>query len=166
MGKPLVTRERAFSCSVANTSLPAIVPVTQLHYFRTMIAILGRRLRVIASEEYRGKASPYECLLPLRQHTPQTGATPDSIAKGSASIPGWPSSGIWYSFSTFSVSLIQRVYKIKHFLKPSRRFVPCILLDWRQNKLIPAEKNGCFRPQLTSFAWKILHMITELMSNS
>lgn len=27
------------------------------------------------------------------------------------------------------------------------------------------KKNGCFRPQLTSFAWKILHMITELMSN-
>jgi hypothetical protein len=27
------------------------------------------------------------------------------------------------------------------------------------------KKNGCFRPQLTSFALKILHMITELMSD-
>lgn len=42
LGDPLVTQERAFSCSVT-TSLLVRVPVTQLHYFRSTIAILGRR---------------------------------------------------------------------------------------------------------------------------
>lgn len=42
-GEPIIDKERASSGSVADISLPVIVPITQLHNLRRILAILGRR---------------------------------------------------------------------------------------------------------------------------
>ena len=164
MGKPLVTRERAFSCSAANTSLAVTVPITNYIIWGPLLLFLERSKSDSIRRVQRKDQSLPATSAPLRQHMPQTALQETMYFRSRLAL---------FQSLIFILYLLcqppTKSIQDKTFsLKPSRIFLPCILLDWRQNTLIPAGKKKMAASDpgwLTSFAWKILHMITELMSN-